>query len=148
MNTVNKKEIDKFSKLAEEWWNPFGKFKPLHKLNPIRVEVIRNKIISYYNLKNENQSLGLTKKRVNLYIKDVKEFGLLRKQVVFASLRYQRWIDLNKNATYEARGEIILDLYKDYNLRDLTLVEPLLRNYLQQHHSPSFHHNLNISNQP
>ena len=57
MNTVNKKEIDKFSKLAEEWWNPFGKFKPLHKLNPIRVELIRNKIISHYNLKNGNQPL-------------------------------------------------------------------------------------------
>jgi N-acetylglutamate synthase-like GNAT family acetyltransferase len=71
------------------------------------------------NLKNENQGLGLTKKRVNLFIKDVKEFGLLRKQVVFASLRYQRWLDLNNNATYEARGEIILDLYKDYNLQSL-----------------------------
>ena len=71
------------------------------------------------NLKNQNQELGLTKKRVNLFIKDVKEFGLLRKQVVFASLRYQRWLDLNNDATYEARGEIILDLYKDYNLQSL-----------------------------
>jgi hypothetical protein len=71
------------------------------------------------NLKNQNQELGLTKKRVNLFIKDVKEFGLLRKQVVFSSLRYQRWLDLNNDATYEARGEIILDLYKDYNLQSL-----------------------------
>ena len=29
-NTINKKEIEKFSKIAEEWWNPEGKFKPLH----------------------------------------------------------------------------------------------------------------------
>ena len=35
-NTVNKEEIDKFSKLADEWWDPSGKFAPLHKFNPIR----------------------------------------------------------------------------------------------------------------
>ena len=34
-NTINKKEIEKFSKIASEWWNPNGKFKPLHKFNPI-----------------------------------------------------------------------------------------------------------------
>ena len=31
-NTINKKEIEKFSQIAEEWWDPDGKFKPLHKL--------------------------------------------------------------------------------------------------------------------
>ena len=34
-NTINKEEVEKFSKIAEEWWNPNGKFKPLHKFNPI-----------------------------------------------------------------------------------------------------------------
>ena len=34
-STINIKEIDKFSKIAEEWWNPIEKFKPLHKFNPI-----------------------------------------------------------------------------------------------------------------
>ena len=34
-NTANKEEINKFNKLAEEWWNPKGKFAPLHKFNPI-----------------------------------------------------------------------------------------------------------------
>ena len=34
MTSVNKKEIDKFSKMADEWWDPEGKFKPLHKFNP------------------------------------------------------------------------------------------------------------------
>ena len=37
-NTINKEEIEKFSSLADEWWDPEGKFKPLHKLNPIRIE--------------------------------------------------------------------------------------------------------------
>ncbi len=44
-NTINKKEIEKFSKIAEEWWDPEGKFKPLHKFNPIRISYIKNNII-------------------------------------------------------------------------------------------------------
>ena len=35
--TINKEEIDKFSKIADEWWDPDGKFKPLHAFNPIRI---------------------------------------------------------------------------------------------------------------
>ena len=50
MNTVNKKEIEKFSKFAQEWWDPFGKFKPLHKLNPVRAEFIRDKLITHFKL--------------------------------------------------------------------------------------------------
>ena len=54
MNTVNKKEIEKFSKLAEEWWNPNGKFSALHQFNPIRIEFIRDKLISHFNLNKKN----------------------------------------------------------------------------------------------
>ena len=43
--TVNKKEIDKFSKLAKEWWDPNGKFKPLHKFNPVRLDYIKKSIL-------------------------------------------------------------------------------------------------------
>ena len=50
-NTINKKEIEKFSKIAEEWWNPEGKFKPLHKFNPIRISYIKENIIKTFNLK-------------------------------------------------------------------------------------------------
>ncbi len=70
-------------------------------------------------IKSDSNDTGLTKKRIQSFIDDLNEFGLLRKEVVFASLRYQRWIELNHNATYEARGSIILDLYKDYNLHSL-----------------------------
>ena len=45
--TINKEEIQKFSKLAEEWWDVNGKFKPLHKFNPIRIEYIVNNIKIY-----------------------------------------------------------------------------------------------------
>ena len=57
MNTINKKEIEKFSKIAEEWWNPNGKFKPLHKFNPIRIEYIKNNIIKDFNLKLSDKPL-------------------------------------------------------------------------------------------
>ena len=51
MNSVNKKEIEKFSKMASEWWDPNGKFKPLHKFNPIRIKYIKENIISSFQLK-------------------------------------------------------------------------------------------------
>ena len=50
-NTINKKEIEKFSKIAEEWWDPNGKFKPLHKFNPIRIKYIRDTILSEFKIK-------------------------------------------------------------------------------------------------
>ena len=43
MTTINQEEIQKFSKLAEEWWDVSGKFKPLHMFNPIRIEYILDK---------------------------------------------------------------------------------------------------------
>jgi 2-polyprenyl-6-hydroxyphenyl methylase / 3-demethylubiquinone-9 3-methyltransferase len=57
MNSINKKEIDKFSKIAEEWWNPNGKFKPLHKFNPIRIKYIKENIKKDFNLKNSLKPL-------------------------------------------------------------------------------------------
>ena len=57
MTSVNKKEIEKFSKMAEEWWDPNGKFKPLHKFNPIRIRYIKDNIISHFNLKDKSKPL-------------------------------------------------------------------------------------------
>ncbi len=56
--TVNKSEIDKFSKLASEWWDPNGKFKPLHKFNPVRLKYIKKSILKKSNYKNGNKSLN------------------------------------------------------------------------------------------
>ena len=53
-NTINKKEIEKFSKIADEWWNPTGKFKPLHKFNPIRIKYIKENLIEHFLLKKNN----------------------------------------------------------------------------------------------
>ena len=58
MTSVNKKEIDKFSKMADEWWDPEGKFKPLHKFNPIRIKYIKENIIHNFKLKNKSRPLS------------------------------------------------------------------------------------------
>ena len=63
MTTVNKKEIEKFSKMAEEWWDVEGKFKPLHKFNPIRIKYIKESVIENFKLQN-NEKLPL--KGINL----------------------------------------------------------------------------------
>ena len=57
MSTINYKEIEKFSKLSEEWWNPHGKFKPLHKFNPIRIKYIKENIVSDFKIKNKDKPL-------------------------------------------------------------------------------------------
>ena len=57
-NTLDKKEIEKFSKIAEDWWNPTGKFKPLHKFNPIRIKYIKDNLINDFSLKNKKKPLG------------------------------------------------------------------------------------------
>ena len=57
INTINKQEIEKFSKMADEWWNPEGKFKPLHRFNPVRIEYIKNCIINHFNIKSKDQPL-------------------------------------------------------------------------------------------
>ena len=53
ISTINKEEIQKFSKLADEWWDVNGKFKPLHMFNPIRIEYISENIKKHFNILNE-----------------------------------------------------------------------------------------------
>jgi len=62
MNTINKKEIEKFSNMATEWWNPNGKFKPLHNFNPIRIKYIKDNIIKNFKLNQADQPL----KKINI----------------------------------------------------------------------------------
>jgi 2-polyprenyl-6-hydroxyphenyl methylase/3-demethylubiquinone-9 3-methyltransferase len=46
--TINDAEIAKFTAMAEEWWNPKGKFKPLHKFNPVRLGYIRAHLLRHF----------------------------------------------------------------------------------------------------
>jgi 2-polyprenyl-6-hydroxyphenyl methylase/3-demethylubiquinone-9 3-methyltransferase len=46
--TINDAEVGKFVRMADEWWDPNGKFKPLHKFNPQRLKYIRDHAISHF----------------------------------------------------------------------------------------------------
>ena len=56
MSTINKDEIEKFSKLANEWWDVNGKFKPLHMFNPIRIEYILEIILTHFKIDKDKKS--------------------------------------------------------------------------------------------
>ena len=61
ITTINKEEIDKFSKIADEWWDPEGKFKPLHIFNPLRVKYIKDSIIKHYSIEKKKFPLSKIK---------------------------------------------------------------------------------------
>ena len=60
-NTVDPAEIAKFEAMAAEWWNPDGKFKPLHMLNPCRLDYITSQIAAEFgrDLKAPSPFAGL-----------------------------------------------------------------------------------------
>lgn len=47
-SSVDESEIAKFSAMAAEWWDPHGKFRPLHKFNPVRLEFIRDTVCDHF----------------------------------------------------------------------------------------------------
>ena len=90
-NTINKKEIEKFSKIADEWWNPTGKFKPLHKFNPIRIKYIKENLIEHFSLKKNNKPLK------NLEILDIGCGGGLLSEPISRLGANVTGIDASKN---------------------------------------------------
>ncbi|WP_454289278.1 bifunctional 2-polyprenyl-6-hydroxyphenol methylase/3-demethylubiquinol 3-O-methyltransferase UbiG [Rhizobium arsenicireducens] len=46
--TIDQVEVDRFSAMAAEWWDPTGKFKPLHKINPVRLAYIRDQVSAHF----------------------------------------------------------------------------------------------------
>ena len=55
MSTINKDEIEKFSKLADEWWDINGKFKPLHMFNPTRIEYILDITSTHFEIDRDKE---------------------------------------------------------------------------------------------
>lgn len=47
--TIDDAEVARFSALAAEWWNPKGKFRPLHKFNPVRLAYIREQVCQHFD---------------------------------------------------------------------------------------------------
>lgn len=50
IRTASPEEIAHFSAMAEDWWNPNGKFRPLHQLNPVRIAYVRDSVIDCLHL--------------------------------------------------------------------------------------------------
>lgn len=48
MNTIDPAEISRFEAMAAEWWDPAGKFKPLHRFNPVRLKVMRDWLAAHF----------------------------------------------------------------------------------------------------
>lgn len=46
--TIDQAEVDRFSAMAAEWWDPTGKFRPLHKFNPVRLGYIRDLAAAHF----------------------------------------------------------------------------------------------------
>jgi 2-polyprenyl-6-hydroxyphenyl methylase/3-demethylubiquinone-9 3-methyltransferase len=47
-STIDPAEVERFSRIAEEWWDPAGKFAPLHRLNPLRLGYIRDRAAAHW----------------------------------------------------------------------------------------------------
>ena len=60
-----KKEIEKFSKIADEWWDPEGKFKPLHNFNPIRISILKKILLK----------LSTLIKKIRFYLESILDIG-------------------------------------------------------------------------
>lgn len=52
-STIDLAEVEKFTAMAESWWDPAGKFRPLHRLNPVRVSYIRDKSSAHFGANPE-----------------------------------------------------------------------------------------------
>jgi 2-polyprenyl-6-hydroxyphenyl methylase / 3-demethylubiquinone-9 3-methyltransferase len=47
-DTVDRRDVDRFAAQSADWWNPSGSFRPLHQLNPVRIEFIRRELLARF----------------------------------------------------------------------------------------------------
>ena len=76
------------------------------------LNVLKNDV-SKKEYKNKFLELGLDGNRIASFLEDFQKYGVLTKPVVFAALRYERWLELNPNATNKAKASILKELYHD-----------------------------------
>ncbi|AFH50377.1 AMP-forming long-chain acyl-CoA synthetase [Ignavibacterium album JCM 16511] len=87
------------------------------------IQRLRRELSTKENFPNLNELLHET----DLFIQNVKRFGFLPKQLYFAIKRFNRWNELNKNASLTAQAETIYDIYETYRLFDLEEDYPAVR---------------------
>lgn len=54
INTIDADEVERFSRIADEWWDLEGKFKPLHRINPLRIAFIRDQVAAHFGKSTES----------------------------------------------------------------------------------------------
>ena len=47
-DTVDRQDIDRFAAQAASWWDPRGSFRPLHQINPVRLDFIRRELLAHF----------------------------------------------------------------------------------------------------
>lgn len=130
MNTspasINPSEIEKFSRIAEEWWDLNGKFKPLHKLNPTRCQYIlktaqallHKNSLSGLNILDIGCGGGLLCEPMRLFGANVTGIDASEKNIKIASLHAQKsGLDINylctsaeELAATDAQFDIVLNM--------------------------------------
>ncbi|MEQ8805016.1 MAG: bifunctional 2-polyprenyl-6-hydroxyphenol methylase/3-demethylubiquinol 3-O-methyltransferase UbiG [Rhodospirillales bacterium] len=60
--TADDGEVARFQAIADEWWDAKGKFRPLHRINPVRIAYIRDRVTAHFGLDAEKTAplTGLT----------------------------------------------------------------------------------------
>jgi 2-polyprenyl-6-hydroxyphenyl methylase/3-demethylubiquinone-9 3-methyltransferase len=106
--SIDESEIAKFSAMADEWWDLNGKFKPLHKFNPVRIAYIRDNVLSHFN-KDDFKGLsfldigcggGLLSEPMARLGADVTSIDASEKNIKIASLHAQKSeLDINYQCT-------------------------------------------------
>lgn len=87
------------------------------------IQRLRRELIAKGNFPNINEILH----EADLFIQNVRKFGFLPKQLYFAIKRFNRWNELNKEASLTAQAETIYDIYETYRLFDLEEDYPAVR---------------------
>jgi 2-polyprenyl-6-hydroxyphenyl methylase/3-demethylubiquinone-9 3-methyltransferase len=61
-STIDAAEVERFGAIAPEWWNENGAFRPLHRLNPTRIEYVRDRLAAHFgrDIKTRSPFAGLT----------------------------------------------------------------------------------------
>ncbi len=137
-NTINRQEVEKFNKIAEEWWNPNGKFKPLHKFNPIRIKYIKENIIKDFNITSSYMPLnginildigcggGLLSEPLARLGADVVGIDASKKNIEIAkhhlkksNLKIKYYDTSPENFSYEKKFDVILNMEIVEHVKDI-----------------------------
>jgi 2-polyprenyl-6-hydroxyphenyl methylase/3-demethylubiquinone-9 3-methyltransferase len=134
-STVDNEEIERFSRIADEWWNEKGKFAPLHSMNPVRIEYIRNQIINNFG-KIDSISLldigcggGLISEPMARLGAKVTAIDASEKNIAIANLHAKKsGLDINyihttaeELATTGAKFDVVLSLEIIEHVSDINL---------------------------